>query len=91
LLTKLHHIRGILLIKKKSIRRVGSKIGFVKLREESDNANTHWFIKTGTSVGDINELLSKLNSLRFNKENNIGPLSISKQDIIKKYNSIRLV
>lgn len=74
-----------------SIRRVGSKIGFVKLREESDNANTHWFIKTGASVGDINELLNKLNSLRFNKENNIGPLSISKQDIIKKYNSIRLV
>ncbi len=78
-----------------SIRRVGSKIGFVKLREERDNTNTHWFIKINSATGNIGELLSellgKLNSIRFNKENNVGPLSISKQDIIKKYNSIRLV
>jgi hypothetical protein len=73
-----------------SIRRVGSKIGFVKLREERDNTNTHWFIKINSVVGDISKLLGKLNSIRFNKENNVGPLSISKQDIIKKYNSIRL-
>ena len=74
-----------------SIRRVGSKIGFVKLREESDNTNTHWFIKINTADNDISKLLGKLNSLRFNKENNVGPLSISKQDIIKKYNSLKLV
>ena len=74
-----------------SIRRVGSKIGFVKLCEERDNTNTNWFIKINSVVGDIGELLGKLNSIRFNKENNVGPLSISKQDIIKKYNSIRLL
>lgn len=73
-----------------SIRRVGSKIGFVKLCEERDNTNTNWFIKINSVVGDISKLLGKLNSIRFNKENNVGPLSISKQDIIKKYNSIRL-
>lgn len=73
-----------------SIRRVGSKIGFVKLREESDNINTHWFIKIDAIIGDSRELLKKLNSIKFNKDNNIGPLSISKQDIIKKYNSLRL-
>jgi hypothetical protein len=72
-----------------SIRRVGSKIGFVKLREETDNTNTHWFIKIGASIGNIRELLGKLNNLKFNKDNNVGPLSISKQDIIKKYNSIK--
>jgi hypothetical protein len=72
-----------------SIRRVGSKIGYVKLRQETDNTNTHWFIKIGASIGNIRELLNKLNSLKFNKDNNVGPLSISKQDIIKKYNSIR--
>lgn len=74
-----------------SIRRVGSKIGFVKLREERDNTNTHWFIKINSVVGDISKLPNKLNGISFNKENNIGPLSISKQDIIKKYNSLRLV
>jgi len=78
-----------------SIRRVGSKIGFVKLCEERDNTNTHWFIKINSATWNIGELLSellgKLNSIRFNKENNVGPLSISKQDIIKKYNSLRLV
>jgi hypothetical protein len=81
-----------------SIRRVGSKIGFVKLCEESDNINTHWFIKIKYSGGigglsglsGLSELLSKLNSLRFNKDNNIGALSISKQDIIKKYNSLKV-
>jgi hypothetical protein len=78
-----------------SIRRVGSKIGFVKLSEESDNTNTHWFIKIRTVDKDSSKLLSKLlgklNSIRFNKDNNVGPLSISKQDIIKKYNSLKLV
>jgi hypothetical protein len=74
-----------------SIRRVGSKIGFVKLCEERDNTNTNWFIKINSSTGNRGELLGKLNSIRFNKENNVGPLSISKQDIIKKYNSIRLL
>jgi len=78
-----------------SIRRVGSKIGFVKLCEESDNINTHWFIKINSHLGNNQELLcgllGKLNSVRFNKYNNVGPLSISKQDIIKKYNSLTLV
>jgi hypothetical protein len=68
------------------------------LCEESDNINTHWFIKIKYSGGigglsglsGLSELLSKLNSLRFNKDNNIGALSISKQDIIKKYNSLKV-
>ena len=33
-------------------------------------------------------LLIKLNNINFNKDNNVGALSISKQDIIKKYNKL---
>ena len=68
-----------------SIRRVGSNIGHVKIREDIDNINTHWFIKT-KNIKNISELLIKLNSINYNKDNNVGALSISKQDIIKNYN-----
>jgi hypothetical protein len=72
-----------------SIRRVGSKIGYVKISEESDNINTHWFIKINKIFNiTIDNLLIKLNRLNFNKDNNVGALSISKQDIIRKYNRI---
>jgi hypothetical protein len=74
-----------------SIRRVGSKIGYVKISEESDNINTHWFIKINKIFNiTIDNLLIKLNRLNFNKDNNVGALSISKQDIIRKYNNITL-
>ena len=72
-----------------SIRRVGSKIGYVKITEDSDNINTHWFIKINSSLNiKILNLLIKLNNINFNKDNNVGALSISKQDIIKKYNKL---
>ena len=72
-----------------SIRRVGSKIGYVKITEDSDNINTHWFIKINSSLNNkILNLLIKLNNINFNKDNNVGALSISKQDIIKKYNKL---
>ena len=72
-----------------SIRRVGSKIGYVKITEDSDNINTHWFIKINNSLNiKILNLLIKLNNINFNKDNNVGALSISKQDIIKKYNKL---
>ena len=72
-----------------SIRRVGSNAGFAKIRTEDDNINTHWFIKINNNI-KYNELLNKLNKIKYNKTNNIAAISISKQDIIKKYNKIIL-
>jgi hypothetical protein len=75
-----------------SIRRVGSNAGFAKITTEEDNINTHWFIKINkyNEYNEYNELLNKLNKIKYNKTNNIAAISISKQDIIIKYNKILL-
>ena len=52
---------------------------------ENDNQNTNWFIKTN-NVSD--KLIAKLNKIKYNIKNNVGAYSISKQDIINKYNKI---
>jgi len=73
-----------------SIRRVGSKAGFVKITSIDDNINTHWFININNiNNNNINNLLIKLNNIRFDKTNNIAAISISKQEIIKKFNNIK--
>jgi len=69
-----------------AIRRVGFSVGKVKKCDINDNINTNWFIKV-----DRNVSLEKLNKIKFNKTNNIGAYSISKQDIIKKYNKINII
>ena len=71
-----------------SIRRVGSNAGFAKLRSDNDNINTHWFIKVN-NIDNYQKLLLKLNKIIYNKTNNVGAISISKQDIIRNYNKIR--
>lgn len=73
-----------------SIRRVGSNAGFAKILSDNDNLNTHWFIKVNNinNCTELTELLIKLNKIKYNKTNNIAAISISKQDIIKKYNTI---
>jgi hypothetical protein len=40
------------------------------------------------NMNNMNNLLIKLNNVKFDKTNNIAAISISKQDIIKKYNNI---
>jgi hypothetical protein len=66
-----------------SIRRVGFGVGKVKQCSKEDNTNTNWFIKLHKNVD-----LNVLNQIKFNKTQNTGALSISKQDIIRKYNKL---
>lgn len=70
-----------------SIRRVGSNAGFTKIRSDDDNINTHWFIKI-YKLTNLKNLINKLNKIKYNKDDNIAAISISKQDIIKNYNKI---
>ena len=69
-----------------SIRRGGFSVGKIKKCDTNDNINTNWFIKLNKNVS-----LDKLNKVKFNKSNNVGAYSISKQEIIKKYNKINLI
>lgn len=72
-----------------SIRRVGSNTGFAKIISREDNINTHWFIKVA-NISNYQKLLLKLNKIIYNRTNNIAAISISKQDIIRNYNRIRV-
>ena len=66
-----------------SIKRVGFGIGKVKKCSIDDNVNSHWFIKLFKDVD-----IAALNKIKFNRTQNVGALSISKQDIIRKYNKL---
>ena len=71
-----------------AIKRVGFSTGKTKKCNKNDNINTNWFIKT-SKVN--NKLIAKLNKIKYNVKNNVGAYSISKQDIIKKYNKINMI
>jgi hypothetical protein len=78
-----------------AIRRVGFSVGHVRKCSQDDNENTNWFIKIMNGYitrhrmnGNNASMLKKLNKIRFKKDTNTGAYSISKQDIIKKYNKI---
>lgn len=71
-----------------AIKRVGFSTGKAKKCDSKDNVNTNWFIKTNNKSS---ELITKLNKIKYNIKNNVGAYSISKQDIIKKYNTINMI
>ena len=72
-----------------SIRRVGFSAGRAKICEDNDNENTNWFIKINiTDKSQLYKKLHMMNKIKYNFKNNVGAYSISKQDIILKYNSI---
>ncbi len=71
-----------------AIKRVGFSTGNAKKCDSKDNVNTNWFIKTNNKSS---ELITKLNKIKYNIKNNVGAYSISKQDIIKKYNTINMI
>ena len=66
---------------------MGFSTGRTKKCDKYDNTNTNWFIKTSNAT---NKLIAKLNNIKYNMKNNVGAYSISKQDIIKKYNKINM-
>lgn len=72
-----------------AIKRVGFSVGKVKRCSVDDNDNTNWFIKLQKKI-DINNL-DKLNKIKFDTTKNVGAYSISKQDIIKKYNKVKVI
>ena len=69
-----------------SFRRVGINAGFID-KDINKNIQSHYFIK----INNFNDnIFNKLKNINFDdvKNNTVGPKSISKQEIIKKYNNI---
>lgn len=69
-----------------AIRRIGVNAGEVYDDTHNKNINSHYFIKIISTKKNITTLIKKNKYNIFN--NSVGPLSISKQELIKFYNEL---
>jgi predicted RNA methylase len=66
-----------------SFRRVGVYAGKVDTNTEDKSEQSHYFIKFTKQVD-----VSSLHNIEFDKDNTVGPRSISKPELIEKFNEI---
>jgi len=69
-----------------SFRRVGVYAGKIDKNIKDKSEQSHYFIKFKINTVDNN--LNKLENINFETDNTVGPKSISKQEIIKKFNEL---
>ena len=70
-----------------SFRRVGIYAGEVSKTTDSKSIQSHYFIKFEEPLTD--ELFTSISNLEYNNKNNtVGPKSISKQELIKEFNEL---
>jgi hypothetical protein len=71
-----------------SIRRVGVNAGTIRTHDiDKKRVQSHYFIKFNNAQS-LNKILSA--DIKYEHNNTVGPKSISKQEIIEKFNSIFL-
>ena len=71
-----------------SFRRVGGTAGTIDRNTNDKSPQSHHFIKFEDNLL-TDELLEKIKNINFkNKYNTVGPLSISKQELIHEFNLI---
>ena len=70
-----------------SFRRVGVNAGTISKEINNKSVQSHYFIKFINNE-NINEIIDKLNNLKFENNNTVGPKSISKQELIKEFNKL---
>jgi predicted RNA methylase len=68
-----------------SVTRVGINAGTIDINFEKKNIQTHYFIKFTNSLSVINNI-SILSNITYPCNNTVGPRSISKQELIEKFN-----
>lgn len=69
-----------------SFRRVGINAGYIDINTSDKSIQSHYFIKFTKKINK--EIMDKLNKIEFDTNNTVGPRSISKQELIVKYNPI---
>lgn len=70
-----------------SFRRVGVNAGLIDIKIDEKNIQSHYFIKF-TNGKSINENIIKLSIINYEFNNTVGPRSISKQELIVKFNPL---
>ena len=72
-----------------SFRRVGVNAGKVSKETTNKNPQSHYFIKFNND-GNVDEYIEKIKSIEFEKDNTVGPRSISKKELINEFNKFKL-
>ena len=67
-------------------RRVGVNAGMIDTMIDNKSVQSHYFIKFINRDDDINENIQKLREITYEFNNTVGPKSISKQELIAKFN-----
>jgi len=67
-----------------SFRRVGGTAGTIDVNTSEKSVQSHYFIKF-TNDETIQDNIKKLEGIKFETNNTVGPKSISKQELIKEF------
>lgn len=70
-----------------SFRRVGVNAGTIDTNTNEKSAQSHYFIKF-TNGKSVAENINKLKQITYDFNNTVGPKSISKQELISKFNPL---
>ena len=70
-----------------SFRRVGVNAGTIDIKIDEKSFQSHYFIKF-TNGKSINDNITQLSKITYEFNNTVGPKSISKQELIVKFNSL---
>ncbi len=70
-----------------SFRRVGVNAGTIDKKFQEKSIQSHYFIKF-TNGKSIIDNLNKLYTITYDFNNTVGPKSISKQELIFKFNPL---
>lgn len=70
-----------------SFRRVGGNAGAIDTNIDDKNIQSHYFIKF-TNGKSITDNIKKLSTITYNFNNTVGPKSISKPELIFKFNPL---
>ena len=70
-----------------SFRRVGVNAGTIDTNIDNKNIQSHYFIKFINNKS-INDNINQLSTIIYNFNNTVGPKSISKQELIFKFNPL---
>lgn len=91
IIIKLEPINFIFVQKKEnpdiSFRRVGVNAGLIDINIIDKSIQSHYFIKF-TNDKSIDDNISLLSKIKFDFNNTVGPKSISKQELIIKFNPL---
>jgi predicted RNA methylase len=70
-----------------SVRRVGVNAGSIYTNIDDKSIQSHYFISF-TNGKSTNENMIRLSSINYEFDNTVGPKSISKQELIRKFNPL---